>query len=331
MDSHFRMSDGNFSLLKASIQIEHNGPQRDKQKLFLSKVAWFSIEIDIHVLTSIVLLVMEGILPEHAINIHLFSSQNCEATFRNARALTGTFSSITNFTVQQFMQKTEKLSILNNIKTNEESNDSPYALKFPVHHKNTCHFSNTTASNRNIMFNSINDIEQIIIKAYHSAEKILGNSQIESVLQEHQLNDINKLGLFIFDYLHRTSKTNDHSSFDNPVVMNDSSDSETSEDGTIEEQDTSDEDILDALGSSEELNGASGNGIDEIKTIKNQFYGVRIYDDVNSSHVQHYFKINVNNQQKFLHKQTAAYILTKDKNHLSSDRLSRVQQMNRHV
>ena len=56
---------------------------------------------------------------------------------------------------------------------------------------------------------------------------------------------------------------------------------------------------------------------------------MRIRDHVDSSNMCQYFEITINNKKKFIHKQTAARILTKNNNYLSSDRLSRIQQINR--
>ncbi|CAM4953131.1 unnamed protein product [Rotaria socialis] len=54
------------------------------------------------------------------------------------------------------------------------------------------------------------------------------------------------------------------------------------------------------------------------------FRGVRIYDNVKPSLFQSYFKVIVNGQTKFLHKQTACWLLMHDKSSLSSDRSRRV-------
>lgn len=151
---------------RSCLHLDQRNSQQDKQKFFISKATWYSIEINIHTLTSIVLLILRCTLPEYAFNIHLFSSQTCEATFRNARALTGTFSSITNFSVHQLMSKTQKLSLLNKIRSREESNDSCYSLKFPMHHKNNRSAENISSHHHHMTLKSINDIEKIIFKAY---------------------------------------------------------------------------------------------------------------------------------------------------------------------
>ncbi|CAF4542676.1 unnamed protein product, partial [Rotaria sp. Silwood2] len=56
-------------------------------------------------------------LPKQAlINIHLFNSQGCESFFRDARSLSGSFSTMVNFTIRNFIRRSQKLSILNQFK-----------------------------------------------------------------------------------------------------------------------------------------------------------------------------------------------------------------------
>ncbi len=61
-------------------------------------------------------------------------------------------------------------------------------------------------------------------------------------------------------------------------------------------------------------------------SLKETFQGMRVYDQVDPSKKSHYFQITINYKPKFIHKQTAARLLTIDKNCLSSDRGIRVQQ-----
>jgi hypothetical protein len=56
------------------------------------------------------------------------------------------------------------------------------------------------------------------------------------------------------------------------------------------------------------------------------FHGLNIKETVPVDQEKSYFKIKVNGVNKFLHKSTACYLLTKDNNSLFADRLSRVIQ-----
>ena len=62
---------------------------------------------------------------------------------------------------------------------------------------------------------------------------------------------------------------------------------------------------------------------------ENNYNGMRIYSTIADKHKDTYFKINVNGNDKYMHKQTGAWCLTKKNNRLSSDRLVRVQEMNK--
>ena len=109
-------------ICRSSVQTQQDLSQKEKDNRFITKAAFYSAEINIHCLTSMIILVSQGRLPPYALNTYLFSSQPCEATFRTARSLSGTFSSITNFSVCQFMKKIDKISMLNHIKPTEEAN-----------------------------------------------------------------------------------------------------------------------------------------------------------------------------------------------------------------
>ena len=54
------------------------------------------------------------------------------------------------------------------------------------------------------------------------------------------------------------------------------------------------------------------------------FRGMRVFDSINPALAKSYFVVNINGTKKYLHKQTGAWLLSKDKPTLSSDRLKRV-------
>ena len=54
------------------------------------------------------------------------------------------------------------------------------------------------------------------------------------------------------------------------------------------------------------------------------FQGCRIYDKISPQQINKYFRIRLGLSLKYLHKQTACWILTDSKQQLSSDRLVRV-------
>ena len=77
--------------------------QKIRDKYFITEPAYYSVEINAHTLLYLILLVHEGSLPlESSLRIPLFSSQSCESTciFRSARSLSGTQSTMVNFSVK---------------------------------------------------------------------------------------------------------------------------------------------------------------------------------------------------------------------------------------
>ena len=85
---------------------------KNRSSSFITVPALFSIELNAHSLLSICLLVIQGDLPESALSISKYDSQSCESTFRLTRSMSGTFSSIVNFTTEQFLKRAGKLAVL---------------------------------------------------------------------------------------------------------------------------------------------------------------------------------------------------------------------------
>ena len=155
-------------------EIEHN---------FITFPAFYSIELNAHALTFILLLVLNKKLPVESLKIFLFSSQPCENMFRCARALTGPLSSMTNFTVQEFLSKNRKISILNEIKTLEGCSLDSDAIKFPVHHKhNQNHASSSVLTNLDEI--TMDKIEEHIYEAYQFARSFMEKLQMTPLLKK---------------------------------------------------------------------------------------------------------------------------------------------------
>ena len=69
--------------------------------------------------------------------------------------------------------------------------------------------------------------------------------------------------------------------------------------------------------------------VDEIKTETINFTGTRIVDSINPALKNSYFQVQINTKTKFIHKQTACWLLTDKASRLSADRLSRVIEINK--
>jgi hypothetical protein len=82
-----------------------------------------------------------------------------------------------------------------------------------------------------------------------------------------------------------------------------------------------DEDSLDcAIGSDINVDD------DVLDSTKSDFNGIRIVNHINSAPRHSYFKIKINRNIMYLHKQSACWLLSSNNTKLSSDRLSQVQQ-----
>ncbi|CAM4912299.1 unnamed protein product [Rotaria socialis] len=65
---------------------------------------------------------------------------------------------------------------------------------------------------------------------------------------------------------------------------------------------------------------------DVLTSTKSEFNGIRVFDDIDPNLKQSYFKIKLNDKIKYLHKQSACWLLSNKITKLSSDRLSRCKQ-----
>lgn len=115
--------------------ISESHSQMSKENLFITVPAHFSIEMNAHSLVAICLLVHQQDLPISALRFSNYHSQSCEATFRNSRSMSGVFSTVVNFTTEQFLKRAGKLSVLADIQNQSESGQLSCSLQFPKHHK----------------------------------------------------------------------------------------------------------------------------------------------------------------------------------------------------
>ncbi|CAF2007754.1 unnamed protein product [Rotaria magnacalcarata] len=288
-------------------------------KYFITRPAYMSVELNAHNLLYLVLLVKQQQLPKQAlINIHLFNSQPCESLFRDARALSSTFSTNINFTVKNFIGRAQKLSILNQMKYNQSEND----LCFPIHHKQKHEHSSTSIDQLNEIDRL--DIQQLISNAYDQAIDIVQHSKICDTLNQFNINSLNDVSQYIHDILKKNSRLINYSfRTENDTAEefgldeeNDDNDVETyAPDQPIDEflfdypNDTMNDDEEDILNSK-----------------KSDFNGIRIFDNINPDLKRSYFKVKINESIKYLHKQSACWLLSNNITKLSNDRLSRVMQ-----
>ena len=184
--------------------------QNNKSKYFITRPAYMSVELNAHNLLFLILLVKQKQLPPEALNIHTFNSQACESIFRNTRALSGIYSSVVNFTVHDFIQRAQKLSLLNDIKYKQYHDQSVSKLIFPVHYK---HRYDQQPLSKSIQdeIDQI-DIEQLIATADDDAVTIYNDLEVLDLLQQKHVLGLNPLSAYIFEYLNTNSQTYNFSS-----------------------------------------------------------------------------------------------------------------------
>jgi len=181
---------------------------QDEQNHFITSNALLSIETNAYYLIYLYLLVEQKLVPQSTANdIRLFSSQQFENVFRNSRALSGIYSTRTNFTMKQFLKRINKLNALTELKQSELT--SKYGkIVFPTHHKIKQFTVQTdwNIDNKNIDFNSDN-VETIIHQAYQVAQHMVVFVGMSSDLIENNLFNIEESSqlleislLYIFPY-----------------------------------------------------------------------------------------------------------------------------------
>lgn len=300
-------------------RISTDNSDNTKNSFFITRAAHHSIEINAHTLLAVVLLVYQHDLPESALTISSFHSQTCENIFRLTRSMSGTFATNVNFTVNQFLKRAGKLSALQDIERQNEHDESESSLKFPKHHKRhhkkTALLTDRLQVSTNIITH--NTIEQTIFRAFDDAFDMLSVLGIDGTLKKAHKSTLNDVSKFVRVQIERKSHTIDYSENWNGY-SDDESDSEL-------------ENVLDEYDGNTE--SSSEDETEELlpnsSRKPSQFKGVRIFDEISTSKMNSYFRVKNNGNEKFMHKQTACWLLTDSKLTLSSDRCQRVQQSSR--
>ena len=201
------------SILIDSFSLNANRKKNTKQQYFMTLPAMFSIEINSHTLVYLALLVIQHHLPTDCLNISLFNSQTCENTFRLCRAMSGPFSSMVNFSVNQFLQRAKKLSYLDYVSSqsiNNNHNNPDGGFLFPRHHKqsrvNDDQKINSAASSSSTL--TIEGVEAAVLQAYSDAIRVVCDVNMYKKHQIPSLKEMSKLAGIqfqksrIIDYSH---------------------------------------------------------------------------------------------------------------------------------
>ncbi|CAF1129265.1 unnamed protein product [Didymodactylos carnosus] len=160
-------------------------------------------------------------------------------------------------------------------------------------------------------------IETIINNAYQQAKKIIVKLKMSALLKQNKALELNDLNLYVRNHL---TNTNDHSTLADQYESESDSDNETTTDNERHGDDKTESDC-------DSENETELNEVLRSKT--KTFPGIRLLKTINPTLGDSYFDIKINVEHKFLHKQTACWLLTDKNTRLSSDRLTRVVEMSK--
>ena len=232
-----------------------------------------------------------------------------------------------NFTVLQFMNLVDKLSLFQKVKHRNEQTASP-SMKFPLHHKNNP--GRSSSYNTSLPASSLTKtlLEATITRAFEKASEYAEQVGIMTVLRKNKLSGITAIN----DYVRML--------FDEKKILDNFS--QDSEDGDDNDDDTAnisddgrdDHDDHQSSGSGSEVDDTSDNGevpsvlrgYGHPESIQPTFRGMRVFEDIPSHLSQSYFKVCINENDRFIHKSSACWVLTEKNQKLSSDRTQRVTQ-----
>jgi hypothetical protein len=201
-------------------------------------------------------------------------------------------------------------------------------LSFPIHHKHKR--DNHLSSVQNLDDIDQLDIEKIISDAYNEALELIERLEISRLLQENEVFELNSLSKYVFRKLNSSSKMFDYST----NIINDDDNHEFDLDDDDEEEEENDNsEAINQLDDDEQMHDDAIVDQDDddynMTTMKTNFDGMKIFDDIEICRRDSYFKLKINDSYKYVHKQSGCWLLTDKNLRLSNDQLSRVIQSSR--
>ncbi|CAF1143920.1 unnamed protein product [Rotaria sordida] len=159
---------------------------------------------------------------------------------------------------------------------------------------------------------TIEMIEESISKAYSNASRLMCEVNL---YQHHEIPPLDEMSRLASLQLQKLEIVESSIPGESELDMeSDSDDSNSEEEIVTTEDESSDEDsILNDEVLSDNLTAVSAV----------TYQGMRVFDSINPNLSKSYFVININGTKKYLHKQTAVWLLSNEKPTISSDRLRR--------
>ncbi|CAF3370246.1 unnamed protein product [Rotaria socialis] len=301
-----------------------------KPQLFITVPCLFSLELNAHSLTYLAVLVAEQKISEDALNVSLFNSQMCESTFRAARSMSGPFSSVVNFSVNEFLQRVEKLALLQTIRWSSDCNMNN--LVFPKHHKQSQNSMAAPSTSTTTITITEELLEKTVFNAYVQAKEILSGCEFSILDSSEELISFDEVNRIAYKKLtkskckiskKKTSASNkveeEEEEIENEYDDDDKNEEQHQLDKRYSENNTTNEDEESML-----IDELDFDVLPEVSS--STVNGMRIFDSIDNCQNESFFSVEVNGQKKYLHKQTANWYFSKTKPISSSDRLKRVQE-----
>lgn len=156
--------------------LESNMKYKEYSNLFISQNCYVCVEINAHSIVLLMLYLRERKL-DHLFHPEMLGSQQCESIFRQIRSLSSTYSTVTNCSILEIIQKMSKIELQNEISHNKLKHWNfpriglPSSSYFPTIDRNGMNHSKTRiqlSSQQEI----IQEIELAKIEAIEYAETI---------------------------------------------------------------------------------------------------------------------------------------------------------------
>ena len=188
------------------------------------------------------------------------------------------------------------------MKGSSSSEETPL---FPIHHKHR--YDDAMLSLQNVSNVGSIDICSVIQHAYMAAVALITDVGIGHSLTKHELLGIERCSDNVYEHFHRTKRI-----FDDSGIFFD--------DETLEFDDVTSDEENDFDNDDEDDDDDRSNGFDDpdgdvevMSSHRMDYHGVRLVNEVSPSSRCSYFEIKFNGQIKYLHKQSAVWLLTDKK------------------
>ncbi|CAF4715511.1 unnamed protein product [Rotaria socialis] len=229
-----------------------------------------------------------------AMNIYLSGSQTNEGIFRSARSMFGTFYWFVNFSVQEFLNRTQKLSLLERFKTEIEFYSANGNILFPKHYKQRKQLRQSQYVIPGNYILNVETITKVIFQAKNDAADLLFRFKIQNCLDTKKIRNIKAVNNCMKNSLIKRISIRDYSDLkeedESSVSKND-----------LDEMLGSESDV-DREDQQYETSNILSDGIyDDLDGIK--FSDMRVFDKVRFELEKSYFELKINRKKK-MYKQT---------------------------